>query len=440
MIDICSCKKNRINILLVNPWIIDFKAYDLWMKPLGLLNISSILRKNGYNVYLIDCLDRNYERVIKKDRDYGTGKFASEIIEKPSLYKKIPRYYKRYGMPVEAFLDDLKKIPYPDIILVTSGMTYWYPGVHLAISMLKEQFPSIPVISGGIYATLCSDFARIHSGADLIFPGSDMAEFLGILETYTGISHTFYDSYSPDYSHYKKLDYASIMTSKGCPYNCTYCASKKLDPDFVSRNPAEVIGEIKFIKNSYKISDFAFYDDALLLNPGIKTLLNGLTGEKLRFHTPNGVHSRFIDSAMAGLLWKSGFKTINLSLETVDEKIQTLTGNKVKLSDFESALENLYREGFTEEEIRIYTMMAIPGQTFHEVDKTIDYIFKLGHKNNLSVFSPVPGTSDYEKIKIDLKDPLTHNTSYQYYLGEWYSFEERKFLMDKVHRLNSKLL
>jgi radical SAM superfamily enzyme YgiQ (UPF0313 family) len=199
------------------------------------------------------------------------------------------------------------------------------------------------------------------------------------------------------------------------------------------------MAEIKFIKGVYKICDFAFYDDALLVNPGIKTLLAGLIDENLRFHTPNGVHSRFIDSNMAELLWQSGFKTINLSLETVDEHIQALTGNKVKISDFESALEHLYRAGFTKEEIRIYTMMAIPGQTFNEVDKTIEYIFKLGLKNNLSVFSPVPGTSDYEKIKTDLRDPLAHNTSYQYYLGEWYSFEERKFLMDKVHRLNSKL-
>jgi radical SAM superfamily enzyme YgiQ (UPF0313 family) len=438
MINNCNGKNNHINILLVNPWIIDFKAYDLWMKPLGLLNISSILRRNGYNVYLIDCLDRNHESVIKKGRDYGTGKFESEIIEKPALYKKIPRYYKRYGISLEAFLNDLKKIPHPDIILVTSGMTYWYPGVHLAISMLKEKYPSIPVILGGIYATVCSDFAKIHSRA-VVFPGSNMSEFLYLLETYTGINHTFYGPFSPDYSHYEKLDYASIVTSKGCPYNCTYCASKKLDPSFVSRNPYEVISEIKFIKKSCNISDFAFYDDALLLNPGIKTILEEVSREYLKFHTPNGVHSGFIDLTMAGLLRKAGFKIINLSLETVDENIRILTGNKVKIYEFESALDNLYREGFSKKDIRIYTMMAIPGQTFHEVDKTIDYIFKLGLKNNLSVFSPVPGSCDFTKIKSDLSDPLTHNTSYQYYVGEWFTFEERKFLMDKVHRLNSRV-
>ncbi|MBD3380022.1 MAG: B12-binding domain-containing radical SAM protein, partial [Candidatus Omnitrophica bacterium] len=48
------------NILIVNPWIYDFAAYDLWMKPWGLLKISSILKRNGFGVDLIDCLDRHH--------------------------------------------------------------------------------------------------------------------------------------------------------------------------------------------------------------------------------------------------------------------------------------------------------------------------------------------------------------------------------------------
>ncbi|MDQ1277925.1 MAG: hypothetical protein QG555_967, partial [Thermodesulfobacteriota bacterium] len=44
-------------ILLINPWINDFSAYDFWMKPLGLLYMASCLRKNGLDVQLIDCLE-----------------------------------------------------------------------------------------------------------------------------------------------------------------------------------------------------------------------------------------------------------------------------------------------------------------------------------------------------------------------------------------------
>jgi hypothetical protein len=45
------------SILLVNPWIHDFAAYDFWMKPLGLLYVGAILRAAGCEVRLLDCLN-----------------------------------------------------------------------------------------------------------------------------------------------------------------------------------------------------------------------------------------------------------------------------------------------------------------------------------------------------------------------------------------------
>ena len=51
-------KKDSPHILLINPWIDDFAAYDFWAKPLGLLTIAGILRMHGYTITYIDCLDR----------------------------------------------------------------------------------------------------------------------------------------------------------------------------------------------------------------------------------------------------------------------------------------------------------------------------------------------------------------------------------------------
>ncbi len=62
-------------------------------------------------------------------------------------------------------------MPRPDAVLVTSLMTYWYPGVTAAIRLVREYFPGVPVILGGIYASLCPDHARSHSGADLVLTG-----------------------------------------------------------------------------------------------------------------------------------------------------------------------------------------------------------------------------------------------------------------------------
>ena len=296
---------NNINILLINPWIIDFKAYDLWMKPLGLLHISSILRKKGFSITLLDCLDRNHPSVVKEKKldPQMTGKFVDEEIEKPLPYKQIPRKYKRYGIPIEAFKKELKKISAPDFILVTSVMTYWYQGVHLAISILKEKFPGVPLILGGIYPTLCPEFAKKTSGADIIFEGSNIQKLFKIFGQF---EESDMESLFPDFSHYTKPDYVTLLTSKGCPYKCTYCASNKLQPTFRMLKAKKIIEGIKYMKHNYGVSHFAFYDDALLLNTHITSLLEEIIREdwRLNFHTPNGLHARFIDRTMAKLLKK----------------------------------------------------------------------------------------------------------------------------------------
>lgn len=119
--------------LLIYPWIYDFAAYDLWLKPLGLLYIASILRKLAIKVSFIDCLDRYHESLSPSlgnsvsHKKYDCGKYYYEEVEKPQLLKKFPRKYKRYGLAVQAFLEETGKLSTADIILVSSGMTYWYP-------------------------------------------------------------------------------------------------------------------------------------------------------------------------------------------------------------------------------------------------------------------------------------------------------------------------
>ena len=71
------------HILLINPWITDFAAYNFWIKPLGLLQIAGFLRKTGFRVTLIDCLDFYTTR-----KKYGDGKFFKAKIEKPEAAGK----------------------------------------------------------------------------------------------------------------------------------------------------------------------------------------------------------------------------------------------------------------------------------------------------------------------------------------------------------------
>ena len=100
----------------------------------------------------------------------------------------ITRRYGRYGISEAAFRARLAQVPTPAAILVTSLMTYWHPGVAAAIRLARERFPDVPVILGGIYATLCPEHARQHSGADRVIVGPGEAAIFGILEEITGCS------------------------------------------------------------------------------------------------------------------------------------------------------------------------------------------------------------------------------------------------------------
>jgi hypothetical protein len=147
-------------IVLINPWIYDFAAFDLWSKPLGLLFIAGYLRKHGFRIHLIDCLSRHHPDT-KEDRrrespyrhTFGTGKFNREQVPKPTPLRHVTRPFSRYGIPRELFIKELERVENPAAILVTSLMTYWYLGVNEVIALAKDIHPGVPVYLGGIYAT-----------------------------------------------------------------------------------------------------------------------------------------------------------------------------------------------------------------------------------------------------------------------------------------------
>ena len=124
--------KKSPQLLMVYPAIYDFAAYDLWLKPLGFLQIKEILQQKGINVTFVDMLDRNHRALLKyklknKNRPFGTGKFINKKVEKPEVLKHIPKQYKRYGMPLEIFQEIISSRPGIDAILRLTASVRFEP-------------------------------------------------------------------------------------------------------------------------------------------------------------------------------------------------------------------------------------------------------------------------------------------------------------------------
>lgn len=428
-------------VLLVNPWVTDFALYDLWSKPLGLLFLASLLRENGIRVEIIDCMERIPHEIVKsytgyipsKDGFYGTGKFPKKPVEIPTAYGNFPRRYFRYGIPDELFLEKMGNISdIPDIIWVTSIMTYWYPGVVETIKKLKSVWPHVPIWLGGTYARLCRDHAVLYSGANRVITST--AEVLPeLLEEALNVrllnSHRWKDFAlfpSPSWDLLPPIPYIVLLVGVGCPFRCAYCASSILYPKFFVRPPHVIYEEI-LNGVDRGIRDFAFYDDALLVTSwhSVKEVLKRVVtdGINIRFHTPNALHVRaFLSSdekpeEILLLLKASGFTTIRLGFETAHRKHQKQWGGKIYCREFEEAVKRLFEFGWETKDVGAYILCGVPWQTLQEVRDSIDFVASLGVLPFLSEYSPIPGTHLWNiacsSSPFNIQnEPLYHNNSF----------------------------
>ncbi|MDR1979823.1 MAG: radical SAM protein [Synergistaceae bacterium] len=423
--DVSRTLRNLKNatVLGINPPVYDFSWFDLWSKPVGLLCLLRTLRREGNDVRLVDCL---YEGRTKP-LDFGRWKAQRLPVEKPEPYKNIPRRYYRFGLNGAAFRNRIASCPRPDAIFVTSAMTYWYEGVFEAVKTAKEVFPDVPVVLGGAYARLCPQHA-LRSGADFI----QTEPFLC----------SAYDA-SPALDLYDAPSYGVLITSRGCPMHCDYCAAYKLWPGFEQRPLQDVFADLAGQMSLPTVTDMAFYDDALLLNkerhfyPLCRHLRERYP--KLRLHTPNGLHVAQLDEECCRTLFRTGFRTIRLSLEGTDDFIGKASSDKVAASDYERAVASLLRAGYEPDDIETYILVGLPGQDAGSVRASIEAVRGLGARPKLAEFSPIPGTPLFEaSLRLTPRiadEPLLHNnTIYAQYVARTLTPEELQGLKDLAKR------
>ena len=422
-------KSDTPHILLINPWIHDFAAYDFWAKPIGLLSLASILRCHGFNISYIDCLDRFHPQATPTDpyARFGRGPYLKTRISKHSGLADIPRHFSRYGIRKAWLKEDLLAIEPPDLVLMTSMMTYWYPGVQETIEVVREIFPEVTIVLGGIYATLCREHARSHSGADRIETGPGEGYILERVGEHTGYlvslkcNPSDLDAYPyPAFDLQKKISYMPLLTSKGCPFTCQYCASHFLNPKRMMRSPKSVIDEIKYWYEKYKVEDFIFYDDALLVDgeehaiPIFEGIIN--SGLSIRFHTPNAVHIRGISRQTAQLMFRAGFKTLRLGLETAAFDARQELDKKVTAEEFKQAVRWLRDAGFDRNMIGAYLLAGLPGQDMVSIENSINIVRQSNVTPVLAYYTPIPHTVLWSRAvassRYDLEsDPVFTNNA-----------------------------
>jgi hypothetical protein len=396
-----------MRILLVNPPIYDFSAYDFWLKPFGLLSVGGMLRGHA-EVVLFDFLDRLHPKAGERAGDeWGRGRFRSHPVDKPEPLKDIRRIYKRFGLPLEEFFQVLDKEGPFDWALIATSMTYWYPGVREILEVLRRSSPGTRLALGGPYCSICPDHA-LSLGADLVVGGRS----LGPLWEYLGWEPSGH--LPPFWEGYPRLETGVIKLSDGCPFRCTYCSVPNTDPVFKVRNLNRSLDDLLFLVQQ-GVQNVAFYDDALLFKP--ETALIPFLEEVIRqqikvsFHTPNALNARFVTPRLAELMVQSGFQNFYLGFESSETGWQKQTGGKVFPFELERAVSCFDRSGFPRKGLCCYLIAGHPLDSDQNLEASLRLAHGLGLRTMLSEFSPIPGTPDGEICRrhTDLDEPLNHN-------------------------------
>ncbi len=384
-----------LRVLLVNPPIFDFTAYDFWLRPYGMLRVAGRMQHS--------CELLFFDFLTSRKRDqWGRGRFECTDIPRPHCFNDIPRKFHRFGRPREEFRAFLKACTL-DAVLIQTGMTYWYLGVQEVIEDVRELHPQARIIIGGVYATLCPQHAQ-SLGPDCVIEGANLKPLWDLLS----IEPAGRIPYWPDDSS----GVGVMKISEGCPFRCTYCSAPLFWLEFLPRPTRDCHEEVdQLIKRG--VRNIAFYDDALLFRSEqvLEPFLEGLeqSGIIAAFHTPNALNARFITSELARRMVRAGFASFFLGLESRVESWQHSTGGKVDSSEFAAAATYLRESGA--QSIGTYILVGHSDSEGQDLESSIRFAHQCGTKVLLSEFSPVPGTVDGEKCRpwADLSEPLSHN-------------------------------
>lgn len=206
----------------------------------------------------------------------------------------------------------------------------------------------------------------------------------------------------PDRDMMRVRPHSNMLTSRGCPYSCSFCASTRFWPNIRYFSPEAMIEEVRELRDRHGVTYITFHDDLFIAN--VKRLeafhelvmREGLPQQGFRFSCASSA-TRITDD-MARMLKEMNFVSVSMGLESGNQDVLTrLKGKAFKVEVNQSAVETLRRHGIHPHGSFI---IGEPQETLEQIQETYDFI----KRNPLSlvnvyVLTPMPGTQVWHAAK-----------------------------------------
>lgn len=191
---------------------------------------------------------------------------------------------------------------------------------------------------------------------------------------------------------FRRRPIAPILTSRGCPYACTFCGGAAVTGRrFRARTPASVMAEVETLVSRWGVREVHIVDDAFATRRArALEILRALEPLDLALSFPNGLRADVIDDEMAEALRRAGTHTVNLGIESGSPEVLARVAKDLDLDAVRDAARRLRGTGI---EVGGFFLVGLPGETEADVRRTIRLALDLPlHRAHFSAFLPLPGT------------------------------------------------
>ena len=401
-----------MKIVLVRP---KYKSHII-TPPLGIGYLSSYLRKNGIEVKIIDALKENLElksvvKIILKEKPDVVGitcltAFYIEVC-------KLSRMLKRYNYKVIVGGVHPTFLPYRTLKESKADFIVCGEGEKALLQILKSNFKPKNII--GVYSQ-----KNIKKVKNIPFPQKAEA-FMNLNQLpfpdWEQMNPNTYPR-APHGAIAKNFPIGIIMTTRGCPYMCSFCASPKFyDRKIRFRSVSNVIAEIKYLVKNFSIKEVHFEDDNLTLKRNhVEKLCKEIIKNKIKISwaCPNGIRADRVDEKLLKLMKKAGCYFVAFGIESANPKILNNIHKLETIDTIKKAIELANKVGI---ECQGFFIFGLPGETKETIKESINFAknSKLT-RAQFMILDVIPGSELWDTLKGKFKPNWKKNS---YKEPEW---------------------
>lgn len=369
--------------------------------PLGIAYVASMLEKHNIAVRIVDLNQRKYigksfsilKAIFKNEQPQVVG--ISCLSSYYNQAKAIARLVKTLDRKVQVVMGGVHPSVLPKLVLQDSNVDFVVIGegeftmLELCKNLQKEKnYCDIKGLGFKEKGKIIVNEQRelIENLDELPFPSWHL------------VPPSEYPP-APQGFIIKKYPVAPIITSRGCPYACTYCASNRFwRRRWRARSPENVISEIKFLVEKYGVKEIEVVDDNFTYNRArALKICEGLIREKIdiQWTCPNGLRVDRIDRKLLQKMKNAGCYHIVLGIESLSDTVLRKVGRNMSLKTIKDAVTIAKKEGMI---VGGFFIFGLPLESNYSASKTIELSLKLGLDwAQYFVFTPLPGSLEFSK-------------------------------------------